>query len=277
MPLFDEPSQYDGNKDGMIIAGHFQVNDTYVTNRPEGRNDWLIAYTLGGEGYFSTPEGKKKCSSGDIVLLKAGTPHSYGTVKGKMWNFVWAHFAPHSIGDHLLPLEELFIHKVDADSVHKRIYRAFRRILSDSREQSQYWHDLCLNALREILMLLAQRRSQKLDPRVSEALHYLSAHMHDTVQIETLSRTIGLSPSRLSHLFKEQTGLSVIDALNQMRIRQAVLLLEHTTRSASEVAYEVGFYNYNHFIKQFRKWMGTTPSNFKKANGSNNLESDQPE
>jgi len=264
----DEPSHYDGNSSGIIISGHYQVNDTYATYRPNGMNDWLIAYTLGGEGYFNTPEGYKTCSSGDLVLLKPGTPHKYGTVKGNTWNFVWAHFSTHPIGDKLLPVEPLLIHRFEPDSIRRRVYRAFRRLLSDSRERNDYWQELCLNSLREVLMLLSQGQQQKLDPRILEAMHYLSIHMRKTVQIEELSRSIGISPSRLSHLFKEQTGLSIIDALNQMRIRQAALLLKHTNRSASEVAYEVGFHNYNHFINQFRKWFGTNPSGFRKNNSS---------
>ncbi|MFC6331807.1 helix-turn-helix domain-containing protein [Paenibacillus septentrionalis] len=265
MKRFDEPSQYDGKCYSIVISGHFQVNDSYVTIREQGMKDWLIAYTLSGEGYFNTPEGMKTCTSGDIVILKPDTPHRYGTSKGETWNFVWAHFADPFIADRLLPVEALYVEAIQSVSVQKRIYRAFRRIISDSRERSQFWHDLCLNSLREILMLLAQQRELQLDPRVEEALHYLSLHMRSNIKIDTLAKAIGLSSSRLSHLFREQTGHSIIDTLNQMRIHQAALLLEHTNRSASEVAYDVGFHNYNHFINQFRTWMGTTPSDYKKT------------
>ncbi|MDI4646318.1 helix-turn-helix domain-containing protein [Cohnella hashimotonis] len=263
MENYDEPSRYSGFSSGNIIAGHFQVDDSYATSRPQGMEDWLIAYTLDGSGFFAIPGEKKNCARGDIVLLGPGTPHTYGTTKGDAWNFVWAHFAARSIGDKLLPAEPLSVLVLEPGSVQTRIYEAFRRVLSDSRERSEFWHDLCLNSLREILMLLAKGQSRKLDPRVVDAMHFLSEHMRSPVQIETLSKAIGLSPSRLSHLFKAQTGLSVIDALNRMRIRQAALLLEHTDRSASEVAYDVGFHNYNHFMNQFRKWAGTNPSAFR--------------
>lgn len=266
MTQFDEPSSYDGQSHGLFISGHFHVNDSYSTHRPSGMDDWLITFTLSGEGYFITPERETRCSRGDIVLMRPGVPHKYGTVKGEVWNFIWAHFSPLSVGDSLLPAEPLYVHTIEPFSIYKRVHRAFRRILSDSRERHEYWQDLCLNSLREILLVLAQQKNHTLDPRVEEVLHYLSNHMRHSVEIEELARTIGLSASRMSHLFKEQTGQSIIDALNQMRIRQAALLLEHTNRSASEISFEVGFHNYNHFIRQFRKWMGTTPSCFKRHN-----------
>jgi AraC family transcriptional regulator of arabinose operon len=264
MEQYDEPSKYNGSSLSLIISGHFHVDDSYATSRPNGMEDWLITYTLSGSGYFETPDGTHECSIGDVVLLCPGTPHTYGTVKGENWNFIWTHFDARAIGDKLLPIEPLYVHTLEPGSVQTRVYEAFQRILSDSRERSEYWHDLCLNSLREILLLLAHRRNRKLDPRIVETLHYLSVHMRSPVQIETLAKSIGLSPSRLSHLFKDQMGLTIIDTLNQMRIHQACLLLEHTNRSASEIAYEVGFHNYNHFINQFRKWTGTVPSGFMK-------------
>ncbi|GGF96258.1 helix-turn-helix domain-containing protein [Paenibacillus abyssi] len=257
-------TEFDGQAYGFVIAGHFNEDDTYVTKRPQGMSDWLITYTLGGEGYFITPGQETICRAGDVTLLKSGLPHQYGTRKGQTWHFVWAHFSPQLMEPSLLPDENLFLQSVTIESTRKRIYHAFRRILSDSRARGDYWHELCMNALREILMLVAQKKRQTYDDRIGETLHLLSRHMKDPLRIEQLARTIGLSPSRLSHLFKENTGQSIVDALNQMRIRQAALLLQHTERSASEVALDVGFNNYNHFINQFRKRFGVNPSTFKK-------------
>ena len=62
----------------------------------------------------------------------------------------------------------------------------------------------------------------------------------------------------------EGTGMSIIEALNDMRIRQAALLLEHTNRNSSEVANDVGYHNYNHFMNQFRKRFGVGPSAYAK-------------
>jgi AraC-type DNA-binding domain-containing proteins len=264
MERYNEPYRYDGNSYGIVLSGHYQVDDTYATSRPEGREDCLIAFTLSGKGYFKTPHGTAECTAGDLALLKPGTPHTYGTVKEENWNFVWAHFSPSSVGDQLLPTEPLLVQPFESGSIRTRLHEAFRRILSDSRERNEFWHELCVNSLREVLILLSQRRSRKLDSRVEEALHYLSVHMRNPIQIDRLAKSIGISSSRLSHLFKEQTGLSIIDNLNRMRIRQAALLLEHTNRSASEVAYDVGFHNYNHFIEQFRRWIGTNPSGFRR-------------
>nr|WP_202886926.1 helix-turn-helix domain-containing protein [Cohnella zeiphila] len=248
-----------------MYSDHFRESDAYWIERPEGRSDWLIAFTLAGEGYFQVPGRETAlCGPGEIALLKPGTPHRYGTSSGKIWDFFWVHFSPERIEASLLPDESLAVRKIDNEHARKRIYRAFRRILEDWRQQGDYWEDLCYGALREILMLLERRRRRKLDVRVEETLRLLSRQMQHPTRIDELARSVGLSPSRLSHLFKEGTGQSIIDSLNEMRIRQAALLLEHSGRSASEVCYEVGFQNYNHFINQFRKRLGMSPTAYKK-------------
>jgi AraC family transcriptional regulator of arabinose operon len=261
MKSFDEKTQYQ-LQPGVIISGHFHETETYVTRRPEGRGDWLILFTLEGEGYFRTPAGEKRCGAGDISLLKAGVPHQYGTCLGKNWHFVWVHF-PHLLETALLPDEEVFISNVNSEYIRKRIYRSFKRVLRDSRERTGLWQELCETSIREILLLLAERLNQKIDPRVEQVMHILSQKMKDSIRIDDLAKTVCLSPSRLTHLFKQETGKSILETLNRMRLRQAALLLEHTDRTATEAALDVGFKNYNHFAELFRKHFGLSPRFYK--------------
>ncbi|NBC67794.1 helix-turn-helix domain-containing protein [Paenibacillus sacheonensis] len=248
-----------------VIAGHFNQSDTYFIKRPGGMSDWLITYTLDGSGYFLIDGEERFCQAGEVTLMQPGVPHQYGTRKGGHWNFIWAHFTSRITETSLLPGEQLLIHALDNESARKRAGRAFQRILSDAIEQSAFWGELCENTIREVILLLAQRYAKPLDPRIEEVRYLLSSRMREPVRIEDLAQEIGLSPSRLSHLYKESTGMSIIDSLNDMRIRQAAVLLEHTGRQASEVAADVGFENYNHFANQFRKRFGVNPRSYKNA------------
>jgi AraC family transcriptional regulator of arabinose operon len=251
-------------EDNSLLAGHFLEPDTYVTKRPQGRSDWLLLFTLEGEGYIKNAGYEQSCRAGDLTLLRPGTPQHYGTQKNHTWDFVWVHFPPIFTETNLLPKEEQLTLTIESESIRERIYQAFTRILADSRERREFWFELCSSSLREILFIMAQKTSRKVDSRIEEVLHLLSQRMRQPIRIEDLAQTVRLSPSRLSHLFKNSTGYSIIDTLNRMRIQQAMLMLEHTERSASEVCYDVGFQNYNHFTNQFRKWYGMNPSTFMK-------------
>ncbi|SFL23084.1 AraC family transcriptional regulator, arabinose operon regulatory protein [Paenibacillus sp. 1_12] len=249
-----------------VIAGHFQENETYFINRPNGRHDWLMTFTLDGEGYFKVP-GKELISQfGDVTLLKPDIPHQYGTRRGHTWYFVWAHFSSNVIETSLLPNDNLIQQRIENESARQRIHHAFTRVISDSRERGEYWNELCCTAIREIIMLLAQKKRHIMDSRIEETLYLLSQRMREPIRIEELAQSVGLSASRLSHLFKTITGHSIVDTLNRMRVQQAALLFEHTERSATQVCFDVGFQNYNHFTNQFRKWYGINPSSYMKNN-----------
>jgi AraC family transcriptional regulator of arabinose operon len=247
----------------MILGSHFNEDDTYHVRRPHGRSDWLIVYTLDGEGYFRTPSEEKRCGAGQIGLLRAGVPHEYGTVRSQHWDFVWAHFQQMPEIDYL-PSDDLLIHTLPEGYLRERVYRTFQNLLHDSRDRSGFWYALCENALRDIILLIAQRLEKKLDTRIEQALQILSRSIKEEVRIDDLANDVGLSTSRFSHLFKQETGRSGLEHLNHMRLRQAVLLMEHMGRTATEASLDVGFNNYNHFADLFRKLYGVSPRGYVK-------------
>lgn len=248
---------------GALLSGLFDESDSYRYRRPNGMSEWLIFFTLEGEGYLRTPQGEKRCLSGQIGLLRSGIPHEYGTVPGSRWIFYWAHFQKLPETDYL-PSGESIVASIPDGIMQIRVQQAFHHILNDSRERASFWHMLCENSLREVILLTARLLERRLDSRIELALQYLSRNMDKTIRIEDLAKSVGLSLSRLSHLFKQETGASVLEHLNRLRLQQAALLIEHMGRTATEAALDVGFNNYNHFAALFRKMYGISPRAYKK-------------
>ncbi|MCU6712654.1 helix-turn-helix domain-containing protein [Paenibacillus sp. J5C_2022] len=248
----------------LIITGHFHETESYSVTRAVGRDDWLIVYTVEGKGEFHMPGESIDCQAGDVTMLKAGTPHRYGTCRGETWQLQWAHFVPLPQHQHLLPSGSLVNQRVMGEADRERIHQAFNRLLDDARKRGDYWNELCMNALQEVLLLLAEQRKQRMDGRIAEVMHTLAQRMHESITIPELARQVALSPSRLSHLFKENTGTSIIETLNTMRIREAVLLMEHTDLSLTDISYRVGYRNYNHFAGQFQQQLGMPPRAYRR-------------
>ncbi|MBD7968547.1 helix-turn-helix domain-containing protein [Paenibacillus gallinarum] len=257
---------YTATRYGDILSGHFNEDDTYSHSRPKGMGDWLMVYTLEGEGYFHTPEGCKHIHAGELGLLRADTPHEYGTVEGCRWNFIWVHF--HKLMEiSYLPQEEFLIVPIPDGYTQQRVTDGLEHILYHARERSDYWYALCENTIREIILLLAQQLHRKHDPRIILTLQNLSHSMNNEIRIQDLADAAGLSSSRLSHLFKEEMGESMIEHVNRMRIKQAAIYMEHMGRTATEAAHDVGFNNYNHFANLFRRMIGVSPAKFRKDKG----------
>lgn len=99
---------------------------------------------------------------------------------------------------------------------------------------------------------------------VGRVLDYLGENFHEPITLEMLSKEVGLSTFRISHLVKEQTGKTVLQHVHQLRVQEAQRLLEQSDMSCTDIAYESGFGDQSYFIKQFRKWMGITPARYRR-------------
>ena len=80
------------------------------------------------------------------------------------------------------------------------------------------------------------------DNRVRDACQYISDHLADSnFDIASVAQHVCLSPSRLSHLFRQQLGISVLSWREDQRISQAKLLLSTTRMPIATVGRNVGF------------------------------------
>lgn len=101
--------------------------------------------------------------------------------------------------------------------------------------------------------------------KVRMALDYISENYTKKISLRDIAAKVGLSACRLAHLVKEFTGKTILQVIQQVRIRHAQQLLERTSRNCTDIAYEVGFQDQSYFIKHFRRLSGTTPARYRKS------------
>src|SRR5215218_8366632 len=104
-----------------------------------------------------------------------------------------------------------------------------------------------------------------LHPAVETVARMLRAD-RDAGDLATLARAARLSPSHLSRIFKEQTGVSISRFRNQQRLQRFLRLYgrgRHTTALAA--ALEAGFGSYAQFHRVFREQTGRSPSALRTA------------
>lgn len=80
------------------------------------------------------------------------------------------------------------------------------------------------------------------------------------LNIEQLASKMGLGHSQFYRKIKALTNYTPVELMRQLRLKQARHLLTTTTRSVSEIAYEVGFSSPAYFTKCYRTAFGQTPS-----------------
>ncbi|RZK25916.1 MAG: helix-turn-helix domain-containing protein [Flavobacterium sp.] len=101
------------------------------------------------------------------------------------------------------------------------------------------------------------------DDLVASAQEKIENHYHDTVTIEQLIKDIPSSRRNIVRRFKQITGITPIEYLQQTRIAAAKRLLERTAHQMNEIIFQSGYSDPKAFRKIFKKTVGMTPSQYR--------------
>jgi len=257
---------------GEFVCDEFQREATYSTWRPEGSGDWLLIYTVAGSGRLIAGQGTAVTRPGDVVLYAPQEPQDYATApETGHWQLLWTHFVPKPHWHAWLhwPVGEngLKLLRLENSEIHDDFRIAMKRMIGQAKRPLPIASDLALLALEEALLWakLAAFRDQwvTMDDRVRKAINYLAAHFRDPFQMEKLAQYSGLSVSRLAHLFTDQVGMSPQRFLEQHRMQIASRLLRMTDFTVTQVAVEAGYLDPFYFSNRFRRYSGTSPTQFR--------------
>ena len=99
-----------------------------------------------------------------------------------------------------------------------------------------------------------------------KVIHLISKkYMEPDLSVEMICDCLGKSRSYLSRMFKENTGMNLLDYLHTTRLTEAKKLLNETDLGISEIASRVGYYSGWTLARVFKRYEGITPTAYRKA------------
>lgn len=101
--------------------------------------------------------------------------------------------------------------------------------------------------------------------RVHRIHEYLMKNYKNEVDLEEVAEVVHMAPASVCRFFKSATGLTVFEYLNKIKIDYSCKLLLNTDLNVVDISYDCGFNNLSHFNKQFRKFIGKTPTEFRRV------------
>ena len=100
-------------------------------------------------------------------------------------------------------------------------------------------------------------------PLVNNAVNYIKINYKTEVNLEDISKSLFVHPNYLSYKFKNDTGYTITEYLNTIRIKESKVLLKSTNDSISNIAYLVGYNDSKYFSRIFKKFNNITPSQYR--------------
>ena len=203
-------------------------------------------------------------SAGNFVLIPPGKLHRTG-------------------GDYgirtLINFKREFLEKVYTKPIVDKMLTCFDRWwLNPDREQQA----VCTGHLKKmlarpdametaislglLLLELGKCNSREfVNDNVNAIVAYINANYHRLHNIEEIAEAFYISKYHLCRVFKNAMKITVIEYLNQVKIKQACHLLLHTKLDMGEIAAQCGFHSAAYFSKVFRKLMNQRPMEYRKV------------
>lgn len=138
-------------------------------------------------------------------------------------------------------------------------------------EKPLYHLEEIMNRFIVMIQRLCSNKNEldRLSSKLLRALQYIQSHYHEDINIEDVSRSIGISPSYLHQLCKRELGRTFLDYLTEYRINQAKRILNQEDAKMTEVSARVGYRSPQHFSQVFKKTTGVLPHQYR--NGAHSL------
>lgn len=226
-----------------------------------------------GPGHFST-----NLRRGDFFLVSPNTRSDFQM------------YAPHAVDIFSLPAKNCLDllgdntgGALDFGKLHRGVFRSdllsamCQRLVEAARmpqSASRLFVDSASMALLGELKYLAgetarrQRRPDVRDWRIRRTMEQIDAHLGDDIALSELAKTVSLSQSHYSALFRSATGVSPHAWILRRRIERSCDLLADTEEAITDVALGLGFSSSQHFATVFRSEMGMTPSAWRRERRS---------
>ena len=229
-----------------------------------------ILYVAGGAGE-AILEGKKfRLAPGDLVVVNPGTLHEERSDAKAPLRLIFLAIRDFAVPG--LPAGCLSQEKYRVLSCGEYRYKMdiyLRELLQETSSQIEFYQEISQGLVSALLVLVM--RLIRINPEDEAALsqecqkikEYLDQNFTSPITLDSLSETVYISKHYLSHLFKEQTGVSPIKYLTSKRMEKACELLSETELPVSEVSKAVGYENPLYFSQVFKRIYVISPVKYR--------------
>ena len=228
-----------------------------------------LFYIQAGDFCFTVGGETLRLRQGQTLLVPPQIEHGYINETGVTGEYLEVKFA-HSPADR----DETPVQTCDdplAGMLCSRILQEYSDLgkLADTAAVSY------LQALLQVLQAQARYQEKpqqflyldasRFSPLSRRIVHYLEAHCGEDLSLDALAKAMDYNKSYLCAAFKKDTGQTILDCQNMIRIRRAAELIVYSDHSLVQVSQMCGFSSVSHFNRVFLKHAGITPGQARRA------------
>ena len=201
---------------------------------------------------------KNQLEQGTLALVSDERTLSKNTLKNIVYHFVLSASAISSaciecgLGQtEADTLSELYIRKADECKTADSVCRLYEDMCLDFAERMQEIHKESVISLH-----------------IRKCIDYVYENLNADLSVNALAKVVGLNPTYLSRLFRQEVGTSIKMFVKEARVDTAQNLLRYSDLSYLVISTSLGFSSQSAFITVFKEITGTTPKIYREKNYS---------
>jgi len=237
------------------IIGIQNIGPNYY-NELAYAKEYLIQYTIEGEGYINLEGEEFTVTKGDLLIVPNYFHHIFKPISGKNWKIAFVH---------------IFENPTVVD-IFKRIFLKTRYVMHGISS------DIILNPINKILALMSEnimdsefKVSQEIYGLLMNICEQSQAFIKDSIDnyntnikiSDILSRS-HYSKNHLERLFKSKMKMTMQEYIYHLRLTKAQELIIGSNLYFKEIAEMVGLSDYRALVYLFKNYLGITPSEYRK-------------
>lgn len=246
----------------LISAGIENRNskDYFFDNSKRDLKSYIFQYTLSGYGAVELTQKVYKIYPNSGFFVKVPSDTKYYCDNNNEWTFIYIRFESDCLESLLKNFQGVFRFD-DNNFIIKQLFD----ILEKCKNKTYSYEELSVQVYSFICRLYSDLfgESKKFSPIVEKTKNIIDDNFRN-INITEVANIIGVSRNHLSRCFSEETGISPINYLQNVRLNYSLQLLASTSLSVKEISEKCGFSAANYYSKVFVKKYNMTPSDFRK-------------
>ena len=224
-----------------------------------------IHYLFEGEGRLRCQGEEIALCAGDCAIVNGNELHQGDAGK---CSYACIIFPVSFLGEERVLFKSL-VRSAEIDRIFTRMYDAFRKkeagyeLVIKSETYALLAHLVRHDVKKRLSERRYESRFEALE-KINETAQYLEEHFTEEITTEQLAKMAHLSEGYFCSLFKEVTGKSAKEYINDLKLRRGEELLTSTDMTVTEIAFCCGFSDANYFTRMFKKEKGISPREFRK-------------
>lgn len=263
----------------LVYAGRLSKQAGW-REEPHTHSFTEILFVTDGKGHATVKGEDRTVGKGDILIYNANAVHQeFSSDSDPMEVFFFAvdKFNITDLEPNCL-LPERYDFVVHSGDMYEVFEETARTLVHEMERKERFYQEIAKNAARAFIMYLF-RLLNRTDSNIaigksevcSTAMAYIDDHFTEPLTLDDIAGACYVSKYYLSHIFAKEAKMSIFQYIAKRRVDEATRLLASGSLPINEIAEMCGYSDFSYFCHSFKKAVGQTPMQYRKASARAHL------